>query len=289
MTSQDEPTAGSADAGRETVATDADLSRLELDLGFTLGLDMPFEPTVRWAADEGFAFVELLLDGPYARERIEDRAASMRAALDAAGVGIVVHLPFAADPGSPFTPVREGAVAELTAGMDLASGLGAERVVFHPSSDAWDLGWTETETKGFVHDALDALVPAATERGLEPCLENVVSSYYVAERFPELLERYPDASMTFDTSHALLSGMDEAAQAAFTREHDDRIGHLHLVDTRGGDDEHLPVGMGRLDFRRALSGLAAVDWSGTATLEVGTEDRDSIALGKRHVREWDAA
>jgi len=258
-------------------------SGLELDLGFTLGLGMAFEPTVEWAAGEGFSFVELLLDGPYARERIDDRIGEMRASLGAAGVGAIVHLPFAAAPGSPFGPVRAGVVEEYTAGMDLAADLGAETVVFHPSSDAWERGWADAERRGFVHEALDELVPAALERGLEPCLENVVSSYYVASAFPELLERYPDASMTFDTSHALLSGMDEAAMAAFCRAHADRIGHLHLVDTRGGDDEHLPVGMGRIDFGTVLGGLADAGWSGTGTLEVGTEDRDTIALGRRHV------
>jgi len=255
----------------------------DLELGFTLGLGMEFDPTVRWAGAEGFEFVELLLDGPYARERIEGRAASMRATLEAEGIGVVAHLPFAADPGSPFTPVREGVIAELVAGMDLAADLGSETVVFHPSSDAWDLGWSEVESREFVHEALEELVPAANERGLEPCLENIVSSYYVAAAFPELLERYPAASMTFDTSHALLSGMDEATMASFCNEHADRIGHLHLVDTRGDDDEHLPVGMGRIDFATVLEGLAAAGWSGTATLEIGTEDRDTIALGRRHV------
>lgn len=255
---------------------------LGLDLGFTLGLEMPFEEAVEWAAEEGFAFVELLLDGPYARERIVDDVAAMRSTLATAGVGVVVHLPFAAAPGSPFTPVREGAVRELTLGMDLAADLGAERVVFHPESDAWDLGWTASETRAFVHDALDDLVPAARERGLEPCLENVVTSYYDADAFPELLERYPAASMTFDTSHALLAGMDEPEMAAFLRAHADRVGHLHLVDTRGGDDEHLPVGMGRIDFETALSGLAERGWSGTATLEVGTEDYATIGVGRRN-------
>ncbi|WP_435180105.1 sugar phosphate isomerase/epimerase family protein [Halorussus sp. AFM4] len=256
-----------------------------LDLGFTVGLGMAFDEAVPWAAGEGFDFVEVLLDGPYARERIADRVDEMRATLAEAGLGVVVHLPFTVDPGSPFAPAREGAVAELTAGMDLAADLGADTVVFHPSSNAWDLGWTEAERRGFVHAGLDELVPAARDRGLEPCVENVVSSYYDATTFDELLERYPDASMTFDTSHALLAGMDEAGMAAFCREHADRIGHLHLVDTRGGDDEHLPVGMGRIDFATVLAALADEGWSGTATLEIGTEDYDTIALGRRHVEE----
>lgn len=258
---------------------------VSLRLGFTVGLGLVFERTIEWATSEGFEFVEVLLDGPYAREHIDDRSESMQTVLTDAGMDVVVHLPFAVDPGSPFAPVREGAIAEFTAGMELASDLGAEKVVFHPSSDAWELGWSETERRAFVHESLEKLVPAARERGLVPCLENVVSSYYDVTKFPELLERYPDASMTFDTSHALLAGMDSTEMAAFCREHADRIDHLHLVDTRGGDDEHLPVGMGRIDFATVFEELAAAGWSGTATLEVGTEDLDTIALGKRHVEE----
>jgi sugar phosphate isomerase/epimerase len=262
----------------------APVNGLDLDLGFTAGLEMPFEEAVRWGSEEGFEFVEVLLDGPYARERITGEATAMRETLDAAGLDIAVHLPFAIDPGSPFAPVRQGVVREFEAGMDLAAELGAEIVVFHPSSDAWDLGWTESECRGFVHAALDDLVPGARDRGLTPCLENVVSTYYDVTTFPELLDRYPAASMTFDTSHALLAGYSESEMAAFCREHADRIGHLHLVDTRSGD-EHLPVGMGRIEFEPVLAALAAVGWTGTATLEVGTEDYDSIALGKAHVEE----
>jgi sugar phosphate isomerase/epimerase len=257
---------------------------LALDLGFTVGLDLEFAEAVTWAGEEGFDFVELLLDGPYARERIAGDAARMRETLDEAGVDIAVHLPFAIGPGSPFTPVREGIVREFEKGMELTVELGADVVVFHPFSDAWELGWSEAECRGFVHEALDELVPAAIDRGLTPCLENIVSTYYDAMTFPELLDRYPDAAMTFDTSHALLAGLSEAEMATFCREHADRIEHLHLVDTRSGD-EHLPVGMGIIEFEPVLAALAAVGWSGTATLEIGTEDYDTIALGKRHVEE----
>jgi sugar phosphate isomerase/epimerase len=267
------------------IGNSGDQRNISLDLGFTVGLDMPFNEAVEWAADEGFDFVELLLDGPYARERIADRRESMAKTLTDSEVNAVVHLPFAADAGSPFTPVREGAIAEFTAGMDLAVNLDAEKVVFHPSSDAWDLGWTEEECREFIHEGLDELIPAARERDLEPCIENVVTSYYDVTTFPELLKRYPDASMTFDTSHALLAGMGEAEMAEFCRDHADRIEHLHLVDTRGGDDEHLPVGMGRIDFATVFAGVADAGWSGTATLEIGTEDYDTIALGKDHVEE----
>ncbi|MEF8807976.1 TIM barrel protein, partial [Natronomonas sp.] len=101
---------------------------IDLGLGFTVGLEMPFDDAVEWAAAEDFDFVELLLDGPYARERIAHDQEAMRETLAEAGLDIVVHLPFAVDPGSPFTPVRNGAIEELTAGMDFAADLAAEKV-----------------------------------------------------------------------------------------------------------------------------------------------------------------
>lgn len=103
--------------------------------------------------------------------------------------------------------------------------------------------------------------------------------------FVELLDRYPAAEMTLDTSHALLAGIDEAGTAEFCRTNADRIAHLHLVDTRGGDDEHLPVGMGIVDVATVFAGLADAGWAGTATLEVGTTDFDTIALAKDHVED----
>lgn len=86
----------------------------------------------------------------------------MRETLEETGVGIAVHLPFAIDPGSPFTPVREGIVREFEAGMDLSVDLGADVVVFHPSPDAWDLGWNEAECREFVHTALAGVGWAGT-------------------------------------------------------------------------------------------------------------------------------
>lgn len=260
-----------------------DYEGLDTELGFTVGLDMAFDRAVGWASEEGFEFVELLLDGPYARERIVGDVEEMRETLTDVGIGIVVHLPFAIDPGVPFTPVREGILREFEKGMDLAVDLGAERVVFHPSVDAWDLGYDAQERRAFIHRGLDRLIPACVDRGLEPCLENVVSSYYDVYAFPELFERYPDASMTFDTSHALLSGMDEAEMATFCERYADEIAHLHLVDTRGGTDEHLHPGMGKISFETVLGGLSDGVWSGTATLEVGTSHYETIALGKRHI------
>jgi hypothetical protein len=132
---------------------------LDLDLGFTLP-HRDVRGAVEWAAAEGFDLVEVLLDGPHARARADAWRDPLADALDDTGLDLVVHLPFALDLGSPFGPVRDGAVRECRACLDLAADLDARKAVFHPSSDAWDLGWTDAERREFVVDGCRRVVRA---------------------------------------------------------------------------------------------------------------------------------
>ena len=78
------------------------------------------------------------------------------------------------------------------------------------------------------------------------------------------------------------TGVSMAEQADLVREHGDRISHVHLNDTRmDGDDEHLPVGVGKLDFAELAAAMVETGWSGTCTHEVFTFDDEPRAFGKR--------
>jgi sugar phosphate isomerase/epimerase len=70
--------------------------------------------------------------------------------------------------------------------------------------------------------------------------------------------------------------------AAVIAEHRDRVSHLHLNDTRGRSDEHLPFGAGTLDFDTVFEPLRE-DWDGTLSLEVGTQNLDYIGHSKEHL------
>ena len=77
--------------------------------------------------------------------------------------------------------------------------------------------------------------------------------------------------MTLDTGHARMNGMDSGAMAEFLDTHGDRVGHLHLNDSRLPKDEHLPFGAGTIDFERVFEPLRD-GWTGTFSLEVFTDD-----------------
>ncbi len=240
--------------------------------------DRSFAEAVAFAADHGFDFVELNTEQGYDRGRVDPEA--VRETTERAGVDLVVHLPYRLDVGSPHEHVREGALRELEAHVDCAAAMGAERGVYHAASavyaDVWDDG-TVVET---IHDSARRLHAYGADRGVEVVAENLKGDAVDVHDFPELFER-TDAAACLDTGHAHVSGMDLAAQADLLREHGDRIAHVHLNDTRrDDDDEHLPVGLGRLDFAELAAAMVETDWSGTTTHEVFGYDLAYVATGR---------
>nr|MCU0494781.1 sugar phosphate isomerase/epimerase [Chloroflexaceae bacterium] len=65
-----------------------------------------------------------------------------------------------------------------------------------------------------------------------------------------------------------------------------RLAHVHLSDNRGRNDDHLPLGAGRINWPRAVSLLKRAGYDGTLTLEVFSEDRDLLLWSAERVRGW---
>jgi sugar phosphate isomerase/epimerase len=63
----------------------------------------------------------------------------------------------------------------------------------------------------------------------------------------------------------------------FVEDFSDTISHLHVQDSRG-EDEHLAVGHGRIDFESFADALG--DFSGTATFEIFSPDYDYHQLSR---------
>jgi sugar phosphate isomerase/epimerase len=112
---------------------------------------------------------------------------------------------------------------------------------------------------------------AAAARGVQFCLENL------SER-PEDLEAAlagcPVLGLTLDIGHGqLLTDANRALD--FVSRWPKRILHVHVHDNRGGhlvgDDLHLPIGEGVIDFETVFRALVRAGYGGTVTLEVPLE------------------
>lgn len=234
--------------------------------GFTVeGEDDP-EDSFAVAAEAGFNFVELNMDHAFHRSRLDP--GRVRALSERFDVDLVVHLPYRLDAASPAEHVRRGARRELLAAVDAACETGADRGVFHARSLAHPKKWSHEQVRGLVVDSVAEVADRAADRGFEACAENLKGPFVDISDFPTLVER-TDASLCLDTGHAYATGHDAAWQADFLRRHGDRVAHVHLNDTRDDDDdEHLPVGIGHVDFERIAAAMRETDWSGTCTHEV---------------------
>jgi len=254
---------------------------MEPHTGFVTQSWMERETALRWAGDHGFDYVEILMDGDDHRERLAPAAEQVRTAAAEAGVDLAVHLPFPTPIGSPHEHVREGALREQEACLDLAGELGAEKAVLHPESGAWGAVWSYEQVRPHIDDSVTRLAQYGEQRGVEVCAENLFDKPYTLGEMDRLLERTP-VSMTLDTGHARVTGADEQRVAAFLAEHGDRVSHVHLNDTRRPRDEHLPFGAGTIDFRTELAALDE-NWSGTLSLEVFTGGYDYLAESKERL------
>lgn len=230
------------------------------------------------AADRGFDFVELNAEHAFHRDRIDAAAVGRR--LDERGLDAVVHLPYRLDPGSPHEHVREGAYRELAAAVDSAAAMGADKAVVHAESRVHADRWDGEAIRDRIYDTVSRLDAHGRDRGVEVCVENLKTDFFDASDFPDLIDR-TDAAVCLDTGHAYATGQDAAAQAALLREHGDRVSHVHLNDTRRtADDEHLPLGMGRIDFSTIVDAMRATGWRGTCTHEVFSFGVDYATHGK---------
>lgn len=241
---------------------------------WTTGPEEGFE----FAAERGFDFVELNMGYTFERTRIDP--ARVRRLADEYGLDVVVHLPYALDPGSPHEHVRDGACRELEASIDAAAEFGAEKGIFHATSWARPEKWDREEIRGYIYDSVRRVDAHARERGIEACVENLKTPFFDAGDFPDLFDR-TDAAACLDTGHAHVTGQGAAAWDDLLRGYPGRVSHVHLNDTRrDDDDEHLPVGLGKLDFGALAAAMREADWAGTCTHEVFTYDPGYAARGK---------
>lgn len=239
---------------------------------------------ISWAAEHGFAFIDLTLEYPGAGADCVDSTA-IRAAVDAARLGVVGHtawyLPFA----SPVPRLRAAAIAEVESAFPHFAAAGARLVNVHPDAGIRLVG-AEQSTAWNV-EAFRHLAHVAAMHGLQLMIENLPEGYHTLDLLRPLMEAGPLIGFHLDIAHAQVRGN---RTHEFLTAFGERLVHVHLSDNTGRADDHLPLGAGRLDWKRLVRALKRAGYDGTITLEVFSEDADYLLASQRKMRAvWDAA
>lgn len=268
-----------------------------MKLGFVQFEPIHYRDAFQIADEYGFDYVELQMayvaagTDQLGRTVLADRTDEITDLQATHGVDLSIHLPHSMDIGATSDRIRTASVAETRECLRTAATLDADRCVIHPTSSARTRVWTPTHIRDRIVESIVELDADAADLGIELCMENMYHSVFSIDAFDRFFDE-TDCSMTLDTGHARASGLTSAEIGAFVAANADRIGHVHANDNKSfvvpaGEapaDDHLPVGVGDIDFATALGPLPD-SWGGTVSLEMHTASPEYLAVGKRHFLE----
>jgi sugar phosphate isomerase/epimerase len=218
----------------------------------------------------GFDFLDLTIEGPNAAT-ID--VAGLQLILDADGLSIVGHtdpcLPYA----YPVQQVRDACFQELERCARIFSALGASVMNIHPCYSCPPA--MKNDLLAFNIEALNPIVDMAASYNLTVVLENYTAPFDRVSTFKKILEAVPGLKLHLDFGHTNF-GIDR--HDIFCRELGESIRHVHFSDNRSRADDHMPLGVGTVDWKNAVDSLKEIGYDGAITLEVFCNDPDTQYL-----------
>ncbi len=214
-------------------------------------------------------------------------ARHLRRLARAARLQLSLHTPLHdLNPASAVPSVAAAAWTELASCLELAVRLEAKILVFHPGTVPHDhpQGYRERAAKRFSF-GLQLFTSMAQANGVQLALENKQRGkgedlVYTPEELLHYLRQAPGLGACLDLGHMNTLGLDPA-------EYIDKLGghlvHVHIHDNKGERDEHLPLGEGTLNWRKALARLKRNRYKGTVVLEL--PDLKGIESSLARIRE----
>jgi sugar phosphate isomerase/epimerase len=243
-------------------------------------MNFPIKPVADELEDiaaMGFDYLELAMDPPQAHYTILRRQMNpILKALNSHSLRVICHLPTFVSTADLTDSIREASLQEMLNSLEVAAGLGAQKVVLHPGHIAGLGVYVKETARVLANKSLAAIIGRSQELGLCVCLENMFPkcrAFVEPDDFEDILHRFPDLMLTLDTGHANIGGR---RALDFIEKFGSRIGHLHISDNLGKRDDHLAVGSGVIDFLKIIGALKQCGYDDTATLEIFSDDRREL-------------
>ena len=247
---------------------------------------LPLEDELRRIAEGGFDFADLTLEPPGAWPVDGERLGRLLGELRLEAVGhTAYYLPIA----SPFPELQDRALGLLTAALETFAAAGLRLVNVHP--DPITRLFAEGDVRARNAEAIARLAGEAERRGLTLMVENLGRSFSKVDDLEPVFAAAPNARFHLDVGHAHMwrAKGEPNRTAELLAAFRDRLAHVHVSDNLGGDDLHLPLGVGTIDWPAIVAALKSAGWDGTVTLEVFAHERAHLETSRRLWLEWWAA
>ncbi len=232
----------------------------------------PLVHAVHAFADAGFTRLEVGVDHLL---RDTERPCDIAAvSLHTAGRGLTIwsaHLPFGGEYELGSEALHDDELhARYVTLLERARSLGAQVAVMHPTDLHRDQV-TVPATLARVRARLERLLGECARLDLRLAVEYMLP--HLIGNTQELLwlyDRLPHDRLgfCFDFGHASFTGRLPWTLHALR----DRISTTHVHDNRGGGDDHLLPGEGRVDWRQVTAVLDDIGYAGPMILEAGPRE-----------------
>ncbi len=235
----------------------------------------------------GFDFVEIGIEEPKATPEIlmgqKDIISRLLAEKAMFALG---HTAYWVQFGSAHEKARKGWIEEAKDMINVASELRLNLLNFHFYGRLGRIGATPESRRTFVETFTASIVELTEfgeEKKVELMLENVpteAGGVTGIKSFSQVMKNAPKLKFHFDVAHAFIEDGLPGIKS-YLDGFSDKLMHIHIHDNHGVEDEHLPLGWGKIDFKRVVRWLKQLDYAKTVTFEVFTSNQDAV-----HSREY---
>jgi len=213
---------------------------------------------------------------------------------DGEGIGFTLHEESVVNAATALPEEASGDAEKIRRLVEVAARLSSPVLAVHPGVvrelDALERHGRPFATRRYDPAALlrrgweraveriGAWADIAASAGITLVVENEVHTRHTAAPTAESLAAMveatgrPNVRVTFDTGHAFI-GAGLMEEFTVLRRH---IAHVHLDDNASKKSDHLPLGMGRVDFAALAGFLATVD--AALVIEIYAPDRPEAAM-----------
>ena len=122
-------------------------------------------------------------------------------------------------------------------------------------------------------EALRPIVEMTAPHGLTMVLENYKAPFDKVSTFKKILTEVPGLKLHLDFGHTNF-GTDH--YEVFCDELGEQIQHVHFSDNRSRFDDHMPLGIGTVNWEKAVNALKAIGYNSNITLEVFCNDQNML-------------
>jgi sugar phosphate isomerase/epimerase len=212
----------------------------------------------------GFDFLDLTIEGPHATN-ID--ILKLQSILDSYELEITGHTDPCLPHAYPNQAIRKACLQEMERCAKIFSALGSKIMNIHPCYNCPPCMRNDLIT--FNIESLRPMVEMAASYDLILVIENYIAPFDRVSVFKTLLEEVPGLKLHLDIGHTNFCSDNHEI---FCTKLGQQIRHVHFSDNRSKSDDHLPLGVGTVDWKKVVKALKISGYDDTITLEISCGD-----------------